>query len=94
MIEISRRHGLSRKQAMAAAERIARKMENRYGIHYQWDDHTLRFRHPMAHGRIEVDAHEIRVFMELGFLLVPFRDEVESEIRYYLAGGDDRAAGG
>ena len=84
MIEIIHPHEPPRENAMAKAERIARKMRERYGVQYHWDGDTLHFRHTMAQGRIEIEELETRVLMELGWLLLPFRNQVESEIRQYL----------
>lgn len=83
-IDIKQNHSLGREAARQTAEQIAQKLQNELKASYRWQGDTLKFDCPGAHGGIFVDDNEVRVEVELSFLLRPMRGRIEREIKEYL----------
>jgi len=83
-IEVSRTHALGKDAARQSAERIAEKLKGGLSARYHWEGDDLKFDCPGAHGRIGVSENEVRVEVELSFLLRPMRGHIEREINEYL----------
>lgn len=83
-IDIRHPHSRSREQAREAVSRVADRMQERFAVGCSWDDDTLEFRRSGVDGQIHVQEDEIRVTVNLGFLLMGLRGPIESEIRRYL----------
>lgn len=79
-ISISRKHKFSHKKAKAVAERIARDLDKRYGLEYEWDGDHLDFERPGIAGRMRVAKDSIALDVKLGFLLTPLKGTFEREI--------------
>ncbi|MCC6869789.1 MAG: polyhydroxyalkanoic acid system family protein [Burkholderiales bacterium] len=79
-ISISRKHKLSHKKAKAVAERIARDLDKRYGLEYEWDGDHLDFERPGIAGRMRIAKDSIALDVSLGFLLIPLKTTFEREI--------------
>lgn len=83
-IDIRHPHSQSRKQARAAVERVADKIQQRFEVGCAWDEDTLQFNRSGVNGEIRVLEEEIHVLVNLGFLLSALRGPIESEIQRYL----------
>ncbi len=79
-ISISRKHRLAHKKAKAVAERIARDLDQRYGLDYAWDGDRLDFERPGLSGRMRVAKDSIALDVRLGLLLTPLKATFEREI--------------
>ncbi|GBG12825.1 diguanylate cyclase [Novimethylophilus kurashikiensis] len=84
-IDIKQQHTLGREAAKQSAEKIAQKLKRELNADYRWQGETLKFDCPGAQGGIEVGEHEVRVAVDLSFLLRPMKGRIEREIHEYLA---------
>lgn len=95
-IDIRRSHTLDREEAKRRAEELAKGLEEKLSIRWSWDGDRIRFDAPSgmakgASGTVHVDAQEVRVEVDLPFLLRPAKGTVESKINQKL---DALLAGG
>ena len=83
-IDIRRRHDKSMKEAKAAVERVAAKINERFEVECGWNGNSLQFERSGVHGSITLEKGEVRVVANLGFLLMALRGTIESEIHKYI----------
>ena len=83
-IDIRRSHSIGKDAARKAAEGIAAKLKDKLSVTYRWDGDDLRFERTGANGRIHVTDNEVRVEVDLGFLLKPMKGKVEQKVHQYL----------
>jgi putative polyhydroxyalkanoate system protein len=83
-IMVRRRHGLDPKKAKSAAEKIARDMKSRFDLDYAWQGDQIVFRRPGLSGVLQVGKTELRLDVELSFLLTPLRGPIEQAIHKEL----------
>jgi putative polyhydroxyalkanoate system protein len=88
-IDIRRQHTLDKDQAKTRAEDLARSMEDKLGIRWRWDGDLIRFDAPSgaakgATGVVRVEASEVRVEIDLPFLLRAMKGMVESKVNEKL----------
>jgi putative polyhydroxyalkanoate system protein len=83
-IAIKRRHSLDHKRAKAAAEKIARDLEKRFDLDYSWDGDRIAFQRPGLSGTLQVGKTDVRLDVELSFLLTPLKGPIESAINKEL----------
>lgn len=83
-IVVRRRHHLPRQEARAAAEGIAARLKQEFGLHFQWEGDTLSFKRSGVSGQFALAEHTVEIHVRLGFLLMPLRGRVEQEIQREL----------
>jgi putative polyhydroxyalkanoate system protein len=83
-ITIKRRHGLDHKKAKSAAERIARDLKSRFNLEYAWDGDHIAFERPGLSGTLQVGKRDVRLDVELSFLLSALRGPIERAIHREL----------
>ena len=83
-ITIKRRHGLDHKKAKSAAEKIARDLKSRFDLDYAWDGDHIAFERPGLSGTLQVGKAELRLDVELSFLLTPLKGPIEQAIHREL----------
>lgn len=83
-IDIKRPHSLGREVARQSAEAIAKKLREELKADYRWEGDDLKFDCPGAQGRIFVGETEVRVEVDLSFLLRPMRGRIEQTVQGYL----------
>ena len=88
-IDIRRSHTLDKDEAKRRAEALAKGMEEKLGIRWQWDGDRIRFDVPAgaakgATGTVSVDPRDVRVEVDLPFLLRAVKGTVESKINQKL----------
>jgi putative polyhydroxyalkanoate system protein len=88
-IDIRRSHSLDLAIAKERAEKMARDMESELGIVWKWDGDRIRFNAPSgaakgATGAVSVDNREVRVEIELPFLLRPLKGMVSGKVESRL----------
>jgi putative polyhydroxyalkanoate system protein len=83
-ISIRRRHGLDHKQAKAAAQKIARDLDQRFDLAHEWNGDEVSFERPGLSGSMHVGKNEIRLDVELSFLLLPLKGPIEQAIHKQL----------
>jgi putative polyhydroxyalkanoate system protein len=88
-IDIRRSHTLEKDEAKKRAEALAKGMEDKLGIRWHWDGDRIRFDAPSgaakgASGTVYVDPRDVRVEVDLPFLLRAVKGTVESKINQKL----------
>lgn len=83
-IDIRRTHAFGKEAARQSAEAIARKLQGEFSARYCWEGDDLKFDCPGAKGRILVGEAEVRVEVDLSFLLRPMRGRIEQAVNAYL----------
>jgi len=90
-IDIRRSHTLDKDEAKRRAEALAKGMEDKLGIRWHWEGDRIRFDVPAgaakgASGTVTVseDPKDVRVEVDLPFLLRPAKGTVESKISQKL----------
>lgn len=83
-IAIHRPHQLPLAEARAVIEKVAARMQEKFGMAGQWDGDVLRFSRAGVNGSISVGTDAIQVDAELGMMLSPLKGMVEQEIRRKL----------
>jgi len=88
-IDIRRSHALDKDEARTRAESLAKGMEQKLGIRWQWEGDKIRFDAPSgaakgSTGAVHVDPTAIRVEVDLPFMLRPVKGMVESKINEKL----------
>lgn len=79
-IDIKRTHALSKADARARVEDIAKHFSEKFQIATQWNRDTLEFSRNGVKGSIAVHQDEIHVAAELGFFLGWLKPVIEQEI--------------
>jgi putative polyhydroxyalkanoate system protein len=80
MISIVRKHTLSHKKAKDVAEKIAKDLQKRFALDYEWDGDDVLFERPGVSGRMHVAKDRITLEAQLGFLLSALKPTIEKEI--------------
>lgn len=83
-ISIRRRHSLDHKKAKAAAQKIARDLDQRFDLAHEWNGDEVSFERPGLSGSMHVGKNEIRLDVELSFLLLPLKGPIEQAIHKQL----------
>jgi len=83
-ISIKRRHKLPHKNAKAAAEKIARDLNKRFELAYEWDGDDITFERPGLSGTLHVGKSEVHLDVELSFLLFALKGPIEQQINREL----------
>ncbi len=83
-IDIRHKHTLPLPKARKAVEDVAKKLAERFDIEYDWDGDDLNFTRSGVDGKIALEATQLRVTAQLGFLLSALKGPIESEIKRVL----------
>jgi putative polyhydroxyalkanoate system protein len=83
-IKFVRKHALSVAQAKKIAQKAADDLAEEYNLESEWDGNTLNFARSGVNGEMDVTASEIRLEVNLGFLLKPFKFRFEQHISHRL----------
>jgi putative polyhydroxyalkanoate system protein len=79
-INITRKHALSHKKAKAVAEKIAKDLHRRFGLHYAWNGDHIEFSRTGVQGSMSVGKDRITLDAQLGWLLTPLKPSIEQAI--------------
>jgi putative polyhydroxyalkanoate system protein len=83
-ISIKRRHKLDQKKARAAAEKIARDLNKRFDLAYEWEGDHIAFERPGVSGNLHVGKTNVQLDVDLSFLLLALKGPIEREIHKQL----------
>ena len=72
------------KSARAAAQKIAKDLNKRYGLICQWDGDEVTFDGVGVSGNMQVGKSQIKLDVQLSFLLAPLKGPIEREINKQL----------
>lgn len=83
-IDIVQPHTKSMKDAKASVDRVADKIGERFQVDCGWKGNTLEFSRSGVNGEIRLEQEQVRVVVNLGFLLSAMKGPIESEIHRVL----------
>ena len=83
-IEILRSHSKPVKDAKKSVDRVAKHIADKFDVQSRWDGNTLHFSRSGVDGSIAVSAKQIRVSVNLSFMLMMLKGSVEKEIHRYM----------
>jgi putative polyhydroxyalkanoate system protein len=88
-IDISRSHSLSRDEARKRAEDLAKSMQARFELNWAWEGDRIVFDAPRGaakgtRGSVAVGDKDVRVQIDLPFLLRMMKSTVESKVQEKL----------
>jgi putative polyhydroxyalkanoate system protein len=89
-IELSKAHTLPLDDAKKRAEDLARGMESKLGLSWKWEGDTIHFNAPSGAakgttGTVAVSSAEVRVAVDLPFMLRVMKGTIEEKIKEKLA---------
>jgi putative polyhydroxyalkanoate system protein len=88
-IDITRAHTLPKDEAKKRAEEFAKSMESRFSLQWHWAGDAIRFDAPSGaakgtKGEVAVTEKEVRVQIDLPFLLRAIKGTIESKVNEKL----------
>jgi putative polyhydroxyalkanoate system protein len=88
-IDITRAHTLSIEAAKTKAEEFAKSMETKLGLTWSWAGDDIKFEAPSGvakgtKGNLSVTAKEVRVTVDLPFMLRVMKGSIEDKIHEKL----------
>ncbi len=88
-IDVRRAHTLSKEEARKRAEDFARNMEQRFELQWRWEGDRIVFDAPRGaakgtKGTVDVSEKDVRVQIDLPFLLRMLKGTVESKVHEKL----------
>ena len=83
-ISIQRRHKLEHKKAKAAAQKIAKDLQQRFDLQCTWDGDNVSFERPGLSGDMRVGKSDVELNVKLSFLMTPLKGSIETAIRNEL----------
>jgi len=84
-IRVERRHTIGKQAALAAALRVAERMQEKAQVKYRADGDVIEFERSGAKGRIVVAEETVTAEVTLGLLLKPMRGFIEEKIDDYFS---------
>ena len=88
-IDVRRTHTLSKDEAKKRAEELASSMQQKFELDWRWDGDRIVFDAPRGaakgtKGTVDVGDKEVRVQIDLPFLLRVLKGKVESKVNEKL----------
>ena len=88
-IDVRRAHKLTLAEAHAKAEEFAKGMEQKLSLQWHWEGENIKFTAPSgaakgSTGTVSVSAQEVRVEIDLPFLLRAVKGTVEGKVKEKL----------
>ncbi|MDA3934067.1 MAG: polyhydroxyalkanoic acid system family protein [Gammaproteobacteria bacterium] len=83
-IVVTHSHNMNHTDARNLATELASELATKHHLSHHWEADTIHFEGIGVHGQIEVDASNISISAELGWLVKPLRGVIEKEISAVL----------
>jgi len=88
-IDVRRGHALPKEEAKKRAEDLASSMKEKFELEWHWDGDRIAFDAPRGiakgtKGSVEVGDKEVRVQIDLPFLLRMLKGKIESKVNEKL----------
>lgn len=88
-IDVRRSHALPKEEAKKRAEELAKSMQSRLDLDWHWDGDRILFEAPRGaakgtRGSVDVSDKEVRVQIDLPFMLRMMKGTVESRVNEKL----------
>ena len=80
VIFIAKKHQLPHDKAKEAAEKVAKDLNKRFDLNYDWNGDNIEFRRSGLSGTLKVGKREVRLDCELGFVLSLLKPNIEAEV--------------
>lgn len=80
VIRVERAHNKGLEAARQEAEQLAEDLTEKFGLKYRWQGDKLEFKGSGAKGNMLCAEDEISIYLELSFVLRPFKTRIEQEI--------------
>jgi len=89
-IDVRRSHSLPKEEAKKRAEDLARSMQQKLELDWRWEGDRIVFEAPRGaakgtKGTVEVSGTDVRVQIDLPFLLRVLKNTVEAKVNEKLA---------
>jgi putative polyhydroxyalkanoate system protein len=79
-INIVQPHDLSPEHARAAAQRVADRIAQDYGVACEWKGDVLHFERSGVHGSLRVEARQVALVIRLGMMMRMFSATIEAKV--------------
>jgi len=79
-ISFTQEHSLSPPAARAAAQSVADKLSEKYGLQCRWEGDVLRFERSGVEGALTLGEREAALRIKLGFLMGAFASTIEQKV--------------
>lgn len=82
--QIRKAHNMPRGDLRAAAEHLARELEDAHGVRARWDGDCVRIKGSGVDGKLTLGEEDVLVSVELGLLASAFKGVLRSEVERFL----------
>jgi putative polyhydroxyalkanoate system protein len=79
-ISITQQHSLTQPAARAAAQKVADKLANDYGLQCKWEGDVLRFERSGVEGALTLGERQALLRIKLGFMMSAFACTIEQKV--------------
>lgn len=79
-IHMKRAHAIGLSKARTAAGKVARDLEEAFGMKSEWQGNTLHFSRSGVHGTLSVTGKEVALDAKLGLLLTAIKPKLVAYI--------------
>lgn len=83
-ISIKRPHKLDLNKARAAAQKVAKDLNQKFDLVCEWDGDDVTFERPGISGHMRVGKNDLQLEAKLSFLMTPLKAAIEQAIRKEL----------
>ena len=80
LIAIEKKHSLSHQKARTAAVKVAKDLNARFDLEYEWEGDHIEFKRPGLTGALHVGKDAVRLDCQLGFMLSLLKPTIEAEV--------------
>ncbi|MFO0574891.1 MAG: polyhydroxyalkanoic acid system family protein [Polyangia bacterium] len=85
-LEITQSHKVSAEEAKKRLENLSQELSEKYGLSSTWKSATqAEVKRTGANGTINIEPNQVRVNLDLSFVLSPMKDTIEKKIKDELA---------
>ena len=84
-LEITQKHCVTAAEAKTKLEALSRELSDKYGLSSKWHSDTeAKVERTGASGAIKIEPEQVRVNLDLSFMLAPMKGKIEEKIREEL----------
>lgn len=85
-LEITQSHKVSAEEAKKRLDTLSQELSEKYGLSSTWKSDTqAEVKRTGATGTINIEPSQVRVNLDLSFVLSPMKDTIEKKIKDELA---------
>ena len=79
-ISIVQEHKVTPKKAREAAQKVADKIADEYGLECEWEGDVLHFERSGVQGSLTLEKKKVAMFIKLGFMMSAFSSTIEAKV--------------